>query len=228
MKTQEILAAVVLIAVVGWIGFMAASSNAAYSPANAAANTASQYNAQQAAAQAAGATNTQTGSQAAAGAAANNAESGAGEVVTIPIKVVNGYYEPRQITVKQGTKVRLDLDPNTMRGCMTTFNIWGMGGSKLSKYVSSSDHILEFTANTPGVYKTSCNMGMGDGRIIVEAADANTAQAGTTAANTANAANGQAQNAVGAPALAAPSNSDAGPSGGSCGAGGCGCGCGSK
>ena len=101
---------------------------------------------------------------------------GAGQTITIPIKVVSGYYDPRQITIVQGTKVRLDLDPNTLVGCMVNFNIWGMNGQNIKKTVTASDHILEFTADTPGVYKTSCNMGMGDGRIIVVASGpANTA-----------------------------------------------------
>lgn len=215
MKTQEILAVVVLIAVVGWIGFMATNATSAYSPSaaiNAGANAASPYNAQgstqQAAAPSANAAG--NGQQAiqpnAAAGAGSGALGGAGQTVTIPIKVVGGYYEPRTITVKQGTKVRLDLDPNTLVGCMVNFNIWGLD---LKKYVTADDHILEFTADKVGVYKTSCNMGMGDGRFIVEAADANTAVA----------AAGQTQTAPSNAALAAPTNPSAGPSGG-CGCGG--------
>jgi plastocyanin len=218
MKTSEILAVVTLIAVVGWVGFMATNANATYSPTNT-INTATPnaYNAQGSAPQGAAPSANgggPAGAQAAPSAAA--APGGAGETVTIAIKASGGYYVPRQITIKQGTKVRLDLDPNSLVGCMVNFNIWGMGGSKLSKYVTAQDHILEFTADTPGVYKTSCNMGMGDGRIIVEAVGANTA--GTVPAPTA------ANNVQ----LAAPTNPSAAPSGGSCGGSGGGCGCGSR
>lgn len=216
MKTNEIMAVVVLLAVIGWIGFMATNASATYSPANnvnAAANSAAPYNAQGSAQQAAAQTANGGSVQQ---AAASSAQGGAGQTVTIPIKVVGGYYEPRQITVKQGTKVRLDLDPNTLVGCMVNFNIWGLN---LKKYVTAQDHILEFTADTPGVYKTSCNMGMGDGRLIVEAAGANTASANSAQAGAGSAVANSA-------ALAAPTNPSAGPTGGSCGgsSGGCGCG----
>ncbi len=133
-------------------------------------------------------------------AIASNAQGGAGESVTIPIKVVNGLYDPREIRVKEGTKVRIELDRNSFLGCMTSFNIWGLGISASAR----QNNIVEFVADKPGTYKTSCPMGMGDGKFIVEAASGNEAAAQQ---NTAQAA-------------------AATPKGGSCGGSGGGCGCG--
>lgn len=130
----------------------------------------------------------------------SNAQGGAGESITIQIKVVNGRYDPNVITVKQGTKVRLELDRGSFVGCMSTFNIWGLN----IRQNVQQNNIVEFVADKPGTYKTSCPMGMGDGKFIVEAASGNEAAA--------------AQNT--AQAVAAAPKAGAG-----CGMGG-GCGCG--
>ncbi len=132
--------------------------------------------------------------------APSNALGGNGESVTIPIKVVNGRYDPNVIRVKEGTKVRIELDKSTFLGCMNSFNIWGLGVSTIVR----QDNIVEFVAGKPGTYKMSCPMGMGDGKFIVEAASGNEAAA---VQNTA-----QAAAAI--------------PKGGSCGGSGGGCGCG--
>lgn len=218
MKTHEILAAVVLVAMVAWVSFMAGNAQTvAAAPTGSGTNAYGQID-PNAGAAASGANAAGSGAGVLPSANANNAPAGSGaaagaqgETVTIPIKVVGGYYEPRTITVKQGTRVRLDLDPNTFRGCMTVFNIWGLN---LQKLVSANDHILEFTASQPGTYRTSCSMGMGDGRLIIEP---------DTGAGTAAAVPVKTDSSA---QLAPPSPGAAGPSGGSCGSGGGGCGCG--
>ena len=79
---------------------------------------------------------------------------------------VNGYqYTPAEIRVKQGTKVRIEGDTNTLVGCMSTVNIDGYG---ISKYIQSGDNVIEFTADTTGTFPIHCNMGMGNGKLIVE------------------------------------------------------------
>ena len=128
----------------------------------------------------------------------------AGETKTFKISVQSGYYNPREITVNQGDKVRLELDPNTFRGCMTTFNIWGMG---VQKRVSQFDYVVEFTADKAGTYKTSCPMGMGDGKFIVLPSDGSLAPSAA-----------QTQKAVQDAGL------QAAPAGSCGGSGGCGCG----
>ncbi len=207
MKTHEFAAIAIVLLLVVWVGF------AALSPAYAARNGLLPSVLGGLGANLAGNNGAAAGSGAGAGntggsPSGSSALGGPGQTVTIPIKVVSGIYDPRQITVKQGTKVRLDLDPATFRGCMSVFNIWGLN-QKMQ--VSAQNRILEFTADTPGVYKTSCGMGMGDGRFIVEAAGANPAAAAA---------------ATGGSGLAAPTNAAAAPAGGSCGASGGGCGCG--
>jgi plastocyanin len=78
----------------------------------------------------------------------------------------SGYqYTPAEIRVKQGTKVRIEGDTNTLVGCMSTVNIDGYG---ISKYIRSGDNVIEFTADTAGTFPIHCNMGMGNGRLIVE------------------------------------------------------------
>jgi plastocyanin len=78
----------------------------------------------------------------------------------------NGYqYTPAEIRVKQGTKVRIEGDPNTLVGCMSTVNIDGYG---ISKYIKAGDNVIEFTADTAGTFPIHCNMGMGNGKLIVE------------------------------------------------------------
>jgi plastocyanin len=78
----------------------------------------------------------------------------------------NGYqYTPAEIRVKQGTKVRIEGDANTLVGCMSTVNIDGYG---ISKYIRAGDNVIEFTADTAGTFPIHCNMGMGNGKLIVE------------------------------------------------------------
>jgi plastocyanin domain-containing protein len=76
----------------------------------------------------------------------------------------NGYYIPREITVKVGSTVRLIGDTNTLVGCMKTVIIHGYN---VKKRMLPGDNILEFVADRPGVYPISCPMGMGSGKLIV-------------------------------------------------------------
>lgn len=207
MKTHEFAAIAIVLLLVVWVGF------AALSPTYAARNKLlpNSLGAIFGSGSGAGANLAGNGPAAGSGSGANagavgaggnpspassGALGGPGQTVTIPIKVVGGYYDPREIRVKQGTRVKLVMDINSFTGCMRVFNIWGLN-QKLT--ISPGNNVLEFTADTPGTYRTSCSMGMGDGRFIVEAADGS------------------------APVQAA---ANSGPSGGSCGASGGGCGCG--
>ena len=83
---------------------------------------------------------------------------------TVSLSYSNGYYVPREITVNQGDKVRIEFDQSKFVGCMTTFNIYDLG---IKAYVPNTPYI-EFVADKPGVFRTGCNMGMGDGRFIVQ------------------------------------------------------------
>jgi len=76
-----------------------------------------------------------------------------------------GEYEPNEIRVRAGDTVRIEADASTFTGCMSTLVINGMG---ISKKITATDNVLEFTASTPGQYRLSCSMGMGNGVLIVE------------------------------------------------------------
>ncbi|MFH1307008.1 MAG: cupredoxin domain-containing protein [Candidatus Micrarchaeota archaeon] len=128
-----------------------------------------------------------------------SASSGEGELKVIQLSYSGGYYVPREIRVNEGDRVRIEFDQSKFRGCMTTFNIYDLG---IKVYVPSQSFV-EFVANKPGVYRTGCNMGMGDGRFIVEPAA------------------GGKQLAQQEPAPLPPEIEESG-----CGGGGCGCGCG--
>jgi len=76
-----------------------------------------------------------------------------------------GNYNPQEIRVRKGDKVKIIGDTNTLAGCMSTLVINGMG---IRKRFSEGDNVLEFIANTPGRYRLTCGMGMGNGLLIVE------------------------------------------------------------
>ena len=91
--------------------------------------------------------------------------AGTGTTQTINLGFSGNQYTPAEIRVKQGTKVRIVADPSTLTGCMTTVNIDGYG---ISKYITAGDNVITFTADTAGTFPIHCNMGMGNGRLIVE------------------------------------------------------------
>lgn len=76
-----------------------------------------------------------------------------------------GEYEPNEIRVRTGDRVRIEADASTFTGCMSTLVINGMG---IRKRITAADNVLEFTAGAPGRYRLSCTMGMGDGVLVVE------------------------------------------------------------
>ncbi len=88
-----------------------------------------------------------------------------GQTRTIKLSYDGSQYSPAEIRVKQGTKVRIEGDPTTLRGCMLVVNI---GGYNISKAIRSGDNVIEFTAEKVGTFPINCNMGIGDGKLIVE------------------------------------------------------------
>jgi plastocyanin len=90
--------------------------------------------------------------------------TGVGTVQTFTLKSVDGQYDPAVISVKQGTTVRIEGDPKTLSGCMAVVNIQGYGVSKL---ITSADNVIEFTADKTGSFPMNCDMGIGNGRLVV-------------------------------------------------------------
>jgi plastocyanin len=91
--------------------------------------------------------------------------AGTGTTQTFTLGFNGNQYTPAEIRVKQGTKVRIEGDTNTLVGCMSTVNIDGYG---ISKYIRAGDNVIEFTADTAGTFPIHCYMGMGNGRLVVE------------------------------------------------------------
>ena len=91
----------------------------------------------------------------------------AGEVRTFELGFdwSTGEYEPDEIRVRAGDRVRIEADAGTFTGCMSTLVINGMG---ISKRITATDNVLEFVASTPGQYRLTCGMGMGSGLLAVE------------------------------------------------------------
>ena len=84
---------------------------------------------------------------------------------TFTLGVSGDEYSPAEIRVKLGTRVRIVGDLATLTGCMTTVNIDGYG---ISKLMTTGDNVIEFTADKAGTFPIHCNMGMGNGRLVVE------------------------------------------------------------
>jgi|GEM_PF-1742256 len=102
----------------------------------------------------------------AAGTPAPAATATAGGLVkTFNLGFEGNQYNPAEIRVKQGTTVRIVADPATLTGCMTTVNIDGYG---ISKYIAGGDNVIQFVADKAGTFPIHCNMGMGNGKLIVE------------------------------------------------------------
>ncbi len=95
-----------------------------------------------------------------------NAASGETQNITIGLGS-GGYYNPKEIRVKVGTKLRLTADPNTLTGCMRTVVIQNYGR------VTVGGAPLEFVADKPGTFRMSCTMGMGSGQLVVEDSSGN-------------------------------------------------------
>jgi len=91
--------------------------------------------------------------------------TGTGAVKSFTLKSIDGQYDPAVISVKQGTTVRIEGDPKTLSGCMAVVNIQGYGVSKL---ITSADNVIEFTADKTGSFPINCDMGIGNGKLVVE------------------------------------------------------------
>lgn len=99
--------------------------------------------------------------------AAGSSDSAVDESARLKIKVgfsnAVGNYDPAVIRLKKGVPVELDLDPNTLTGCMSVvlvpdLNLQGLAGK----------NPIRFTPQKIGSFAFHCPMGMGRGTIIVE------------------------------------------------------------
>jgi heme/copper-type cytochrome/quinol oxidase subunit 2 len=137
-----------------------------------------------------------TNSYPATGNAASAIQQNQGDKQTVQLSVKNGNYYPNTIRLKKGVPAVIEVDLNTVKGCLRGIQIPAFG---VRKTVSSGDNKIEFTPDKAGTFGFSCFMGMGTGQIAVEDENGSVPAVNTVANDI--------------------------PSGGSCGAGGsCGCG----
>ncbi|KKQ53462.1 MAG: hypothetical protein US70_C0003G0005 [Parcubacteria group bacterium GW2011_GWD2_38_11] len=77
----------------------------------------------------------------------------------------SGAYNPKEIRVKAGTKVKIEGDQETLTGGMNTVII---DGYNIQKVIAPGDNVIEFVADKKGTFKMYCANGMGNGKLIVE------------------------------------------------------------
>lgn len=87
-----------------------------------------------------------------------------GGVQEISMRVMPGYYEPRDLTVRAGIPVRWTIDGAFARGCTNAIVVPSMN---IFKPLTTGMNIIEFTPKDRGRLAFSCSMGMVRGTINV-------------------------------------------------------------
>ena len=108
--------------------------------------------------------NTATGSAPTGQAVAPVIPASSGNAQEVKLSFSSYNYDPAVITVQSGKPVRLIGDLARLQGCFRSVRIPDLG---VSKFMQEGDNVLEFTPKTPGMYRITCAMGMGNGKLIV-------------------------------------------------------------
>lgn len=87
-----------------------------------------------------------------------------GGIQEISMRVMPGYYEPRDLTVRAGIPVRWTVDGTYAQGCTSVLVIPSMN---IVKPLATGTNIIEFTPKDRGQLAFSCSMGMVRGTINV-------------------------------------------------------------
>jgi len=77
----------------------------------------------------------------------------------------NGY-NYKDANVQAGKPIALSAD-NSVGGCLRSV-VFNIEGKRYSKYLRTSEDIIELPALSKGTYPFSCTMGMGYGKLIVK------------------------------------------------------------
>mgnify|MGYP001496488621 FL=1 len=77
----------------------------------------------------------------------------------------SGNYTKQKFEVKQGTKIRIEGDAETLVGSMSKVIV---DGYEVSKTISPGDNILEFVADKSGKFRIHCENGMGNAVLTVK------------------------------------------------------------
>ncbi len=86
------------------------------------------------------------------------------EVQPVTLSLKNGNYYPQEVHVKAGQPVEITLDKSVI-GCYRSLVIKGLG---VSVYSKSPSEKIALTPDKPGMYRFSCSMGMGYGKLIAK------------------------------------------------------------
>ena len=103
----------------------------------------------------------------------NNINLGAqsNEYQEVKLKFENYEYKLYPSNLKKDVPVRMNVDLDSVYGCMRDVVI---SAFNVRKYVKDGDNIIEFTPNKTGTFNIACSMNMGRGRFTVVEADGST------------------------------------------------------
>lgn len=98
------------------------------------------------------------------GAVLQNPSINNGEAQKITLSEKNFNYYPDTITVQAGKPVEITLD-SSIKGCLRSFAIRDLG---IAQYARTAAEKIVFTPMKEGIFKFSCSMGMGFGKLVVQ------------------------------------------------------------
>lgn len=87
-----------------------------------------------------------------------------GEYQSVTLKFENYEYVLEPSTLKKGIPVRMEVELDSVYGCMRDIVIKEFN---VRKYVREGDNIIEFLPNKAGTIGIACSMNMGRGKFLV-------------------------------------------------------------
>lgn len=88
------------------------------------------------------------------------------KVQTVKLTVVDNAYIVTPSKVAKGVPVRMEADPDTVKGCAGTVVISAFG---VKKTIKKDDATIEFTPDKDGTMAIVCGMNMVKGALVVTA-----------------------------------------------------------
>ena len=86
------------------------------------------------------------------------------EVQEVKLTFENYEYKLEPSTLRKDIPVRMEVDLNTVTGCLRDIVI---SSFNVRKQVKQGDNIIEFTPNKAGTFNIACSMNMGRGKFTV-------------------------------------------------------------
>ena len=91
-----------------------------------------------------------------------------GEAQKVLLKFENYQYKLEPSELQKGVPVRMEVDLDSVYGCMRDIVIPSFG---VDKYVREGNNIIEFTPTKSGTFNIQCSMNMGRGKFSVVKSD---------------------------------------------------------